>query len=144
MTIETIARAKRIYLDSNICIYFVEGTPDRQSASRRVFELAEQANVPLITSELALAECLFGAYKQGNEALASHYRDILQDSAAITLIPIDTALLDLAAQIGPQSGLKLVDAIHAATALGTGCDVFVTNDVRIRSLKDLEVVQLVE
>jgi predicted nucleic acid-binding protein len=38
--------------------------------------------------------------------------------------------------------MKLVDAIHFSAALERGCDVFVTNDSRIRSSGGLEVVLL--
>jgi predicted nucleic acid-binding protein len=48
----------------------------------------------------------------------------------------------LAARIGARKGLKLVDAIHFSAALEPGCDVFVTNDSRIRSSDGLEVVLL--
>ncbi|MEY4531807.1 MAG: hypothetical protein RLZZ156_2528, partial [Deinococcota bacterium] len=37
--------------------------------------------------------------------------------------------------------LKTPDAIHLATALETGCEVFLTNDTRIKS-PDLEIITL--
>jgi predicted nucleic acid-binding protein len=142
VTIEAIARARRVYVDSNVFIYFLESAPGMQEAARRIFAIAEKTNAPLITSELTLAECLYGAYKLRDEALAHRYRSLFQQRPALVLAGIDMTVLDAAAKIGPQSGLKLMDAIHVATAVEADCDVFATNDARIRDWRELQVVQL--
>jgi predicted nucleic acid-binding protein len=141
MTIEKIVDAAAIYLDSNICIYHLEGDRPLQAVSQRLFAIANEHATPLVASELALAGRLYGAYKSSGSELAERYRAFFRESA-IDLFPIDMPTLEAAAIIGPEAGVKLPDAIHIATALGAGCEVFVTNDARIRERDNLRIVQL--
>ncbi|MEQ1931225.1 MAG: type II toxin-antitoxin system VapC family toxin [Parvularculaceae bacterium] len=142
MKIESISRAKRAYFDSNVFIYLAEGRPDLQAAASRALDAAESGNAEIVTSEIALAECLYGASRRNDERLAHHYRSLLQSGERFILAQIDLPLLDLAALIGPQSGLRLIDAVHVATAISTECDVFVTNDKGIRGRPGLSVALL--
>jgi predicted nucleic acid-binding protein len=48
----------------------------------------------------------------------------------LDLIPLDTETAMLAAQLGAAYKLKARDAIHLATAVQAGADVFVTNNAR--------------
>ena len=48
----------------------------------------------------------------------------------LDLIPMGTAIAILAAQLGAAYKLKSPDAIHLATAVQAGADVFVTNNTR--------------
>ena len=41
-----------------------------------------------------------------------------------------------------QYGLKTPDALHAATSLLAGCDMFVTNDRKFEKLPDLKAIIL--
>ena len=49
-----------------------------------------------------------------------------------------------AARLRAQLGLKTPDAIHAATALATGCALFATNDKGFRRVTGLAVAVLSE
>ncbi|NQU46108.1 MAG: type II toxin-antitoxin system VapC family toxin [Chlorobium sp.] len=46
----------------------------------------------------------------------------------------DAEIFDLAARLRGVRGLKLKDALHAATALRNGCSAIMTNDNGIRSV----------
>jgi predicted nucleic acid-binding protein len=48
----------------------------------------------------------------------------------LDLIPLGTATAMLAAQLGAAYKLKAPDAIHLATAVQAGAEVFVTNNIR--------------
>ena len=48
----------------------------------------------------------------------------------LQLIEVSTPLARLAAELGARHGLKTVDAVHLATAVWAGADVFVTNNRR--------------
>ncbi len=133
-----LARAYCAYLDTNVFIYLLEGPPQFQSAAAAVLTAAAELGVPIVSSEYALAECLYGAYRKQNSQLADQYRDIFRHSA-VDLYPVETPLLEAAAEIGPAAGLRLPDAIHVATALFAECDIFITNDVGIRSQPGLRV-----
>ena len=46
------------------------------------------------------------------------------------------------ARLRAETGLKSADALHAATALRAGCDLFTTNDADFRRVEGLPVVVL--
>jgi predicted nucleic acid-binding protein len=60
------------------------------------------------------------------------------------LIPIERDICELAAKVGAGQKFKLVDALHFASALEVGCDVFITNDRGIKPASHLKVVQIFE
>jgi predicted nucleic acid-binding protein len=57
-------------------------------------------------------------------------------------IPINRQILETAAQLRASTHLKTPDAIHAATALESGCTLFVTNDPAFKRVPNLAVMVL--
>ena len=60
------------------------------------------------------------------------------------LIPATLATWEEAARIRAETGLATPDALHAATALGTGVAAFITSDIDFRRVEGLPVVVLDE
>ena len=139
-----IARAHRLYIDANIIIYFAEGDDERQSKSDAIFAHAQDKNIPVITSEISIAECLRGVYVQGDGAAEEKYKSLFYDTGFFHLVPVGREIIEHSAKVGVSSRLKLIDSIHVASAISVGCDVFVTNDRGIKSIGGLKVVQLSE
>lgn len=137
-----IQHAGKIYVDANIIIYFLEGDEARQDTAAGLFRCAEENGIPLMTSEIAVAECLYGAYKAEKPDLAEDYRELFHEIGLFHLIPVEREITERAAKIGAANGLKLIDAIHVTSALDVGCTVFVTNDRRVTAVDGLKVVQL--
>lgn len=141
---KAIASAQRIYIDANIIIYFMEGDDEKQEKAAALFEFAATSDITVITSEIARAECLYGVYKAGKEALVDAYNRLFDDAGLFQFVPVELEICEAAAMTGAQNRLKLIDAIHFASAIEVKCDVFVTNDKGIRSGRRLRVVQLSE
>jgi predicted nucleic acid-binding protein len=51
-------------------------------------------------------------------------------------------IFDYAAQLRARQRMKIIDAVHIATALKAACRYFVTNDKAMHSTGALSVVQL--
>jgi predicted nucleic acid-binding protein len=141
---DRLAQANRVYIDSNICIYLVEGAEPFAGLAERALALATERSIPLVSSELALAECLYGVFKTGSPRLEPLYRRMFAPGGLIAPVAVGEAVLERAARIGGTSGLKLVDAIHLATALQAGCDAYLTNDRRFRDAEGLTIIQLMD
>ncbi len=137
-----IAAARKIYVDSNVIIYFIDGDETSQRLAARLFEYAEKRDIELVTSEIAVAECLYGAHKLGRGNSVARFGSLFEDMGLFRLVPVEFDILKEAARFGAAHGMKLIDAIHAATAIEDGCDVLVTNDRGIKSTEALRVVQL--
>lgn len=123
---------QQVYVDTNIFIYLIDGTPDfRQRASQELADLQRTGSI--VTSELTLGECLRGALRLSNTESARTYSQMLENAGFISLIPVTRTVIKRAAMLGSLLNLKLIDAIHVATAEISGCDGFLTNDRRIRT-----------
>ena len=131
---------RRVYFDSNFLIYLVEQPPVFGTLATLFLKCTLASDAKLFTSDLALAECAYGAYKRGQTELANAYHQLPTDSGRISLIKIESDMLAAAARLGPASGLKLLDAVHIALALSAGCDEFVTNDRAFKGQLPIRVI----
>ena len=127
----------RVTVDSAPLIYFLE---DHKVLARRfapLFEADAQGAIEIVVSAIAVAEVLAGPLKAGNEALANRMRRAL---AQWEIVPVDADLAALAARLRASAGLKLPDAIHAATALQSGSSALVTHDRDFSKLESLRII----
>ena len=133
-----------IYVDANVLIYFIEGSQIFEKAARALFSCVAERDLLMRTSEITVAECLYGTHRLRREVLAQQYQQLFFEIGAVDLIAVDLDILEHAALIGADQRLKLVDAIHLASAVVSGCRTFVTNDKRFRPLNGIEIVQLLD
>lgn len=127
----------RISVDSAPLIYFLEDHRTLAARFAPLFEAEATGTIEIVVSAIAVAEVLAGPLKAGNEALAGRYRRAL---AAWQIVPVDVELAILAARLRAAHGLRLPDAIHAATAISAGCVALVTLDRDFSRLKGLRVI----
>jgi len=132
-----------IYIDTAPIIYSVEKHPDYAPSLRPVWAASKSGAIQVITSELALLETLVGPLKHGDSELADVYSELLT-ATEMRLLPITLEVLRDAARLRADTNMKTPDAIHAATALAAGCDLFVTNDGGFRRVASLPVVIISE
>jgi predicted nucleic acid-binding protein len=103
----------------------------------------QAGEIEIITSELTLMEVLVYPFRNNDAALTEDYENLLL-SSEIQLTPITQPILREAARLRGSTNLKTPDAIHVATSISTDCDLFLTNDIRIRNIPDCVVVNLTE
>jgi predicted nucleic acid-binding protein len=128
-----------VYLDTNAVIYFVERIEPFRTASLPLWSALNAGQLLAVTSELTLLEVLVKPFRDGNSALATLYRNVLLSGGGIRCAPVRRKVLEAAARIRADHGLKTPDAIHAATAQDAGCVLFVTNDGGFRRVPGLSV-----
>jgi len=120
----------RIFLDSNILIYFIEdeGVQGQQAAAliTRMSERRDEA----ITSVMTLGEVLTKPAREGRDDLVDQYERALS-SPGITVAAFDRESARRYAWIRCDKTIKAPDAIQLAVAATVGCDLFVTNDQRL-------------
>ena len=68
----------------------------------------------------------------GRLDVAATYTDLLQPSERLAVVPVDRAILVEAARQRASLGIRMPDAIYVAAALASGCEVFLTNDGRLK------------
>jgi len=130
----------RLYLDANYFIYSVEKIEPYCLQLDAVWSAVDAGRATVVTSELTLLETLVKPVKMGDHLLEALFRELLVDSGNVQLEPISRDVIDKAVVLRAQYGLKTPDAIHAATALASGCAAFVTNDLSFRKVAGLRII----
>ena len=133
---------QRVYFDTNIIIYLIEGLPEYEHQLGEIGFLLERDKLQSFTSELSLCECLVKPFKSNATKAIDLFRSFLEDSDCFELLAIDKNILIQSAYISAKTGMKTPDAIHVATAIASHCDTFLTNDKSIRTPKKIEKVLL--
>lgn len=133
--------AARIYVDTNIWIYYVEANPAFLPKVVAAFVKANDAQARLVTSELAIAECLLRPARQDDRTLVALYERFFAEGD-IEIVGLDGALARRAALSGGPLGLKLIDAIHYLSAREGNCGYFLTGDGRFKSGAGMTVIGL--
>jgi predicted nucleic acid-binding protein len=121
-----------VYLDTNIFIYAVEGYEPEDAFVRELFSALDRRILTAVTSEFALAELLVKPFELGRDDIVSIYIDLVQNSERITVVPVDRAILIEAARQRATLSILMPDAIHVATAVVSSCEVFLTNDRKLK------------
>lgn len=142
MAILEVITGSRVYLDTNIFIYAVEGYAEFQPELNELFEACDQGILKAITSELTLAEVLVKPLSDNNFKVCSAYENCIQNSQLLEVVPVDRKILKESARLRSINNLKLPDAIHAATAIFNRCQTFITNDKGLEAISGIDVVVL--
>jgi predicted nucleic acid-binding protein len=117
-----------LYLDSNIIIYIVEREPRSYPILSAILARANTGQIKLLSSELAILECLVVPLRNQDDELIRDYSNILL-SSDIKLIPVSVDVLLEAARLRALNPrLRIPDAIHWATAILGQANYLLTND----------------
>ncbi len=133
---------KNVYLDANPIIYFLNGNEIFFSITRALFQMIDTGQVVASTGDLCLAELLVKPTKDNKLQEIDYIKEIFEKEF-IQLLAHKREVFLLASSIRARSGLKMIDAIHVATAVYYQCDVFITGDIKIvNSIKEIEILNL--
>lgn len=140
MAIETIT--KKVYFDTNVLIYLIENHQDYHDKIVSLIAELDDLSCTVITSELTLAECLVKPFAENDKQSQEVYKASVKNSDFMKVKPVTRKILIEAARLRSVVKNKLPDSIHIATALESGCDVFVGNDKKIKTSDDLRLIIL--
>ena len=142
MGLKEALRGRRVYFDTMVFIYLLEGFDALRIQLGDIRDCIAQGETDIVTSELTLCETLVQPFRAGKAESVAAYRIFIEDSGAFALQPVRRETFVRASLFRAQFGLRTPDAIHVATAVETGCTAFVTNDAAIRAPRDLRIVML--
>lgn len=130
----------RIFWDSNLFIYFFEGSDARSAATKKLRQNMLDRGDQLFTSTLTVGEILVKPAAAGDQARCRLYEDVLGKTAV--LLPFDLKTARRYATIRSATKIKGPDAIQLACAGEAGIDLFVTNDDHLKG-KRIDGIQFI-
>jgi predicted nucleic acid-binding protein len=124
-----------VLVDTAPIIYFLEGHPKLGSRFQPLFTAHASGHLRFAIATITIVEVLTGPLQSGDDALAQRYRAILETWQTVAL---DVDIAEGAARLRASLGLKLADAVQAASALAINAAALATHDrdfSRVRSLR---------
>jgi predicted nucleic acid-binding protein len=133
----------RVYLDTNVFIYTLNGFPNYAEFLRGFLDAMDGRGLQAVTSEFTLAELLVIPFRHGDAGEEARCRQILQPRPGLELVPVTREVLEGMARLrASHQFLRAPDALHLATAQLAGCEFYLTNDDHLQSAASIRVVIL--
>ena len=134
----------KVFLDTAPVVYYVEAHPTFGEIARTAFTAIGDKQIQAIVSPVTLAECIALPIRLGQLDVQKIYKNLLTNTDGISMVDIDAAIGEQAAELRIRYGFKLPDALQVATAIAFGCDAFLTNDAALKRVKELRTIVLLE
>jgi predicted nucleic acid-binding protein len=133
---------QRVYVDTNIFIYFLERHERYFDAVLPFFQLFNAGLSLAFTGDAVVAETMYKPYQSGSMERVNEFKAFFNNDEFITVLAHSTKAFEMAAELSPKRGMKLIDALHYSTASLAGCKFILTNDIGFSSSRQIEVVHL--
>jgi predicted nucleic acid-binding protein len=143
----TAMQGRRVYFDTNMFIYFLEGDERYFERCLPFFQAAEEGSITGVSGELTIAELLVKPMRRndlfGAEKVRTLFDSVGDGEGFFQALPHDRSTLEFAAHIRATQKLAMIDAIHLATAIKAKCSHIITNDEQIvRRAKGIKALRL--
>lgn len=144
MGLRETLKDRAVFFDTNIFIYLLEGSAVFKRQIHSIQLGIKYAEFAVFASEIVFAEILPVHVKANNRKNIQSAIKFLSGSGAFDLVPVDRDICIRSGFIRGMTGMKIPDALHVATAIHAGCDVFLTNDKRIKTPENIELLALAD
>ena len=136
---------KSVYFDSNVFIYYLGGHEELLTVAKPFFQAVENGVIRGASGPLAIAELLVKPMRTNDLLSIERIKSLFETGGYFSALPHPRETLELAAHIRASQGLRMVDAIHVATAIKENCDYFLSHDNDIKKrVSGIEVIDIGE
>ncbi len=133
-----MVKYKRIGLDTNVLIYYIEEHPIFLKKIEPLIDKIVQGKAIGITSYVTLLELLVKPFRKGRVDLVDQYRTILTEQ--LEMVQMDEAVSTKAAELRAKYGFRTPDAIQLASVIRKKGDVFITNDRGLKNVTEIKIL----
>ena len=140
----TLQSIRLIFLDTAPVIYFVEQHPVFYASTKALFESIEAGQISSVTSPITLAECVTLPIRLNRVDLCDQYAQVIKRGVNTRFVEIGEVVAEFAAALPAKYNVALPDALQLACAVHANCDAFLTNDLRLKKVTEIQVVAVSE
>ena len=137
-------KSKTVFLDTAPLIYYIEENSNYLPILNKLFFSNSIGEFLFQTSVITLLEVLVHPMRENEHKLVEEYQNILCNSTSIEIIDLTIDIAIKAASLRAKYGLKTPDSIQVATALNASSEFFLTNDIRLKAISEIEILILDE
>lgn len=139
---KAISGYKSIGIDTICFIYHFEGNKTYGELVKSLFLKLQEGKIRGVTSVLTIAEVLTHEKLQKNRVLLEEEKTRLYATPNLVIIPVDEIISEAAAALKYRYSILLPDAIQLATAIVSSQGAFITNDQRLKVVREVKVLVL--
>ncbi|HOO71590.1 MAG TPA: PIN domain-containing protein [Spirochaetota bacterium] len=137
-----LKKHKRLMIDTSPIIYFIEESEKYLSVIQGIFEYGKKDGNQLFTSVITLSEVLTQPLKNNRNDLVEKYKNFLLSSDDFTVYSIDPLISEKSALLRARYSIRTPDAIQLAVGIENNATLFVTNDTKLKKIKEIDVFVL--
>jgi predicted nucleic acid-binding protein len=138
----TRIQGQRVYVDTNIFVYFLERNVRYFDLVVPFFQQFDAGLSFAFTGDATLAQTLYKPYQLDDAVRVSEIKSFFANEELLTVLPHTTKVFELAGELAAKRAMKLIDALHYATAVLAGCKFLITNDFGFVSSQEIEIISL--
>ena len=143
--VDELIRIPSVFIDTAPIIYYIEAHPQYGPLVTDIVEAFQSGKLAAFSSVITLVEVLPKPIEAGNETLARQFSDFLRAGKNISMLEITADIAELAGRLrGRYTFLRTMDAIQIAASLEAKVAAFITNDSKLKKVKDIMVIVLKE
>ncbi len=140
--LKSLGQHRLVGIDTTPFIYHFEKNRAYSGLTVKLFEEVERERLKAITSVLTLTEVIVKQKELGDKKAVEDYRFVLKTFPNLSLGPIDEACAERASDLRAAYGTKPPDALQAGTALSNHATGLITNDSKLKRIRELDVMVL--
>ncbi|MBL7156190.1 MAG: PIN domain-containing protein [Candidatus Pacebacteria bacterium] len=134
---------KKIGLDSMCFIYQFAEHPDYSQLTTAIFELLETNKILAVTSTISIIEVFVRPEALQDQSTIIEYERVFQELPNLEIISINWHIARLASKLRAKyKGIRIPDALQIAAPLLREYPAFITNDIRLKKVKEIKTIIL--
>jgi predicted nucleic acid-binding protein len=140
---DEIAQIDTIFIDTAPIIYYIEAHPKFGPLSKEIIDALQSGKLTAYSSVITLTEVMPKPIQKGQNELASKFTEFLINGKNLYLLEISEDIALEAGRLrGKYPGLRALDAVQLSTAISVEADGFLTNDNKLKQIKEIKILLL--
>ena len=141
--IDEFENINTIFLDTAPIIYYIEAHFQFGPLMNEIIQALQLDRLIAFTSVITIAEVLPKPVELGKKKLTRMFMDFLKHGKNMNLLDISADIAEKAGIIrGHYTNIKTMDAIQISSALSIEADLFLTNDIKLKQVKEIKILVL--
>ncbi len=129
---------KRLFIDTAPFIYLIENNEMFGKKVEKIFNDCVQNNIEIVTSVITFSEFCVQPYRMNNRQIIQTFKNLISD-LDISIYDVDLDIADLASKTrADYEFLKGMDSLQIAISLACDCDMFLTNDKKLKKINEIK------
>jgi predicted nucleic acid-binding protein len=140
--VDALRDFQRVGFDTPVFVYHIEQSSRWAATASASLEAMVDGSFAGMTSVLTLLEISIKPLRLGRPEVADAYEALIGDITNLAIHNVDVRSARIGAELRAKYGLRTPDSLQIAACFANGAEAFVTNDRRLRRVKEIDVIVL--